>query len=50
MVFIVVNTSDKKEEFDAKKFDIKEDISFDNIIEIKETIEIAPYQLKIFRV
>lgn len=50
MVFIVVNTSDTKEEFDAKKFDIKEDISFDNIIDIKEKIEIAPYQLKIFRV
>lgn len=49
-VFIVVNTKGEKEEFDAKKFGIKEDISLDNIIEIKETIEIAPYQLKVFRV
>ena len=49
-VFIVVNTADKKEKLDVKKFNIQEDISFDNIVEIKETIEIAPYQLKIFRV
>ena len=49
-VFIVVNTADKKEKLDDKKFNIQEDISFDNIVEIKETIEIAPYQLKIFRV
>lgn len=49
-VFIVVNTEGKKEELDAKKFGIKEDISLDDIIEIKETIEIAPYQLKVFRV
>lgn len=49
-VFIVVNTEGEKEELDAKKFGIKEDISLDDIIEIKETIEIAPYQLKVFRV
>ena len=49
-VFIVINITGKKEEFDAKNFDIKEDISFDNIIDIKETIEILPYQLKVFRV
>ena len=49
-VFIVVNTADKKEKLDVKKFNIQEDISFDNIVGIKETIEIAPYQLKIFRV
>ncbi len=49
-VFIVVNTEGEKEELDAKKFGIKEDISLDDIIEIRETIEIAPYQLKVFRV
>lgn len=49
-VFIVINITDKKEEFDAKNFDIKEDISFDNIVDIKETIEILPYQLKVFKV
>lgn len=49
-VFIVVNTEGEKGELDAKKFGIKEDISLDDIIEIKETIEIAPYQLKVFRV
>lgn len=49
-VLIIVNITDKKEEFNAKKFGIKEDISFDNIIcDIKEVIEILPYQLKVFK-
>ena len=48
-LLIIVNITDKKEQLDTSKYEIRSDISLDNRIEdITETIEILPYQLKIF--
>ena len=48
-LLIIVNITDKKEKLDTSKYEIRGDISFNSRIEnITETIEILPYQLKIF--
>ncbi|WP_028329985.1 alpha-amylase family glycosyl hydrolase [Brachyspira alvinipulli] len=48
-LLIIVNITDKKEKLDTSKYEIRSDISLDNRVEdITETIEILPYQLKIF--
>ncbi|WP_300369715.1 alpha-amylase family glycosyl hydrolase [Brachyspira sp.] len=50
-LLIIVNITSKIGELNAVKYGIKEDISFENKIEnINDTIEILPYQLKIFTV
>ena len=46
-----MNTSSKEKELDTLKYNIKEDVSFENIISsITDTIKMLPYELKIFRV
>ena len=48
-LLIIVNITSKTRQLDTKEYGIKEDISFENKIEnITETIDILPYQLKIF--
>lgn len=50
-LLIIVNITSKIRELNASEYGIKEDISFENKIEnINDTIEILPYQLKIFTV
>ena len=50
-LLIIVNTSSKEKELDTLKYNIKEDVSFENIISsITDTIKMLPYELKIFRV
>ncbi|MDA0080323.1 alpha-amylase family glycosyl hydrolase [Brachyspira hyodysenteriae] len=48
-LLIIVNITSKTQQLDTKEYGIKKDISFENKIEnITETIDILPYQLKIF--
>ena len=48
-LLIIVNTTDKKESLNTGRYQIKKDVSFDNIVDIdKENIDILPYELKIF--
>ncbi|EKV57718.1 alpha amylase [Brachyspira hampsonii 30446] len=48
-LLIIVNITSKTRKLDTKEYGIKEDISFENKIEnITETIDILPYELKIF--
>ncbi|MBW5379231.1 alpha-amylase family glycosyl hydrolase, partial [Brachyspira hampsonii] len=48
-LLIIVNITSKTRKLDTKEYGIKKDISFENKIEnITETIDILPYELKIF--
>ncbi|WP_295161397.1 alpha-amylase family glycosyl hydrolase [uncultured Brachyspira sp.] len=48
-LLIIVNITSEAEKLNTAQYSIKEDISFDNKIDsIAETIEVLPYQLKIF--
>ena len=48
-LLIIVNITPKTRKLDTIEYEIREDLSFENRIEnITETIEILPYQLKIF--
>ena len=52
VVLIVVNTSSNKETLEVDKYNITEDISFNNRVNSFESdvVEFLPYQLKIFKV
>ena len=52
VVLIVVNTSSSKETLEIDKYNIIEDISFNNRVNNFEStvVEFLPYQLKIFKV
>ena len=52
VVLIVINTSNKKEILEIDKYNITEDISFNNRVKSFESgvVEFLPYQLKIFKV
>lgn len=49
-LLVIVNTTDKKSIFEeVAKYEIKEDISFENrLTEVRDKIEFLPYEIKVF--
>lgn len=48
-VLVVINITDRKEVFDCREYNIKKDISFDNVqYNMTDFIEFLPYQVKVF--